>query len=152
MALRAANPDDLRQVEALVRAAYTPWIAQINATPGPLNDDYAEAIANGLVQVFEADRGVEALLVLIPQPDALLLDNVAVHPDAQGKGHGKYLMGVAEQAALAQGFDRIRLYTHERMAANIRLYQRQGYAITRRVTERGLNRVYMEKRLSQPDA
>ncbi|WP_341862924.1 GNAT family N-acetyltransferase [Gymnodinialimonas sp. 57CJ19] len=151
MALRAANPDDLLQVEALVRAAYTPWIARINATPGPLNDDYADAIAQGLVQVFEADRGVEALLVLIPQPDALLLDNLAVHPDAQGKGHGTYLMGVAAQAAISQGFDRIRLYTHEGMAANIRLYQRHGYAITHRVTERGLNRVYMEKRLSQPD-
>jgi hypothetical protein len=37
------------------------------------------------------------------------------------------------------------------MTSNIALYQRTGYEITHRITERGLNRVYMEKRLPDRD-
>ena len=119
----------------------------IGAVPGPMLDDYAGAIGKGFVQVLDGPRGIEALLVLIPLPDALLLDNVAVSPDARGRGHGRRLMQEAERAAQARGYTRIRLYTHEKMTSNIALYERAGYAITHRITERGLNRVYMEKTL-----
>ncbi len=149
--LRPATPSDLPSVEALVQAAYQPWVSVIGARPGPLMDDYARAIAAGQVTVLDGQGGIEAILVLIPLPDAMLLDNVAVAPEAQGKGHGAQLMRLAETRARQSGFDRLRLYTHEKMAANIALYQRAGYVITHRVTERGLNRIYMEKPLSQPD-
>ena len=85
------------------------------------------------------------MLVLIPQADAMLLDNIAVARSAQGRGHGKRLMAWAEDQARAAGLPRMRLYTHEKMAANIALYARAGYVEIARVTERGLNRVYMEK-------
>jgi ribosomal protein S18 acetylase RimI-like enzyme len=145
---RPATADDLARVEALVAEAYAPWVPLIGAVPGPMRDDYAAAIAAGQVTVLpDGTGGIAAILVLIPQDDALLLDNVAVARAAQGKGLGQRLMRLAEARARAAGFDRVRLYTHEKMAANIALYQRAGYAITARVTERGLNRVYMEKRL-----
>ena len=150
MNLRRATPDDLPQVEAVVRAAYSPWITVIGATPGPMKDNYVRAIADAQVQVLDGAQGIEALLVLIPLPDALLLDNVAVAPKAQGKGHGRRLMEVGERAARAMGYSRIRLYTHEKMIRNIGIYGRLGYEVTNRVTERGLNRVYMEKRLLRP--
>ena len=149
--LRPAKPEDLAQIEAVVLAAYSPWVELIGAVPGPMRDDYAAAIAQGYVQVLEDTNRVEALLVLIPLADAMLLDNLAVHPSAQGKGHGRRLMRVTEAAAIAAGFQRIRLYTHEKMSRNIALYQGHGYQITRRVKERGLNRVYLEKLLDQPN-
>lgn len=151
MQLRPAARDDLAEIKALVDAAYTPWIDVIGAIPGPMKDAYAHAIAQGIVQVLEGSDGIEALLVLIAMPEVMLLDNVAVSPSAQGRGHGKQLMQVAERAAKAEGYDRIQLYTHEKMAQNIAIYQRQGYEITHRVTERGLNRIYMEKRLDLHD-
>lgn len=151
MQLRLAARDDLAEVKALVDAAYTPWIDVIGAIPGPMKDDYAHAIAQGIVQLLEGSDGIEALLVLIAMPEVMLLDSVAVHPSAQGKGHGRRLMKAAESAARCDGYRRIRLYTHEKMARNIGIYQRQGCEITHRVTEQGLNRVYMEKRLCQSD-
>lgn len=149
--LRIAKNDDLAPIQALVKAAYSPWIEVIGALPGPMRDDYARSIAQGLVQVLDGPDGIEALLVLIPLPDAMLLDNVAVPPSTQGRGHGRRLMQAAERAAHAHGYKVIRLYTHEKMAANIGLYHRMGYDIAHRTTERGLNRIYMEKRVSDPD-
>ena len=110
-------------------------------------DDYAALIAAARVHVIERDGAVQALLVLLPEPDAMLLDNVAVAPEAQGSGLGRILLRFAEQTAVAAGYDRIKLYTNEAMTENITLYARLGYAETHRVEEKGLKRVYMVKTL-----
>jgi ribosomal protein S18 acetylase RimI-like enzyme len=91
------------------------------------------------------DGVVQGILVLIPQEDAMLLDNVAVSPDAQGSGLGRRLVAFAEQAAVEAGYHAIKLYTNEAMTENIALYARLGYAETHRVEEKGLRRVYMLK-------
>jgi len=78
----------------------------------------------------------------------MLLDNVAVDPDAQGSGLGRRMLEYAEQAARAAGYQAIKLYTNETMTENISLYSRIGYAETHRAEEKGLKRVYMVKVLS----
>ena len=40
---------------------------------------------------------------------------------------GKALLLLAEAQAAAGGYDSIYLYTHEKMAANITLYAKNGY-------------------------
>lgn len=149
--IRNAHPDDETTVAALVAEAYAPWIPIVGALPGPMRDDYAAAIAEGQVHVLEGPEGaIMALLVLIPQADAMLIDNIAVARAAQGRGIGKRLMAWAEDQARAHGLPKMRLYTHENMATNIALYGRSGYVETARVTERELQRVYMEKPLHLP--
>lgn len=147
MYARPATTQDVKAVEAVVQAAYAPWIEIIGATPGPLLDDYAALILAEHVSVVDGDLGIEAILVLIPQGDALLLDNVAVRPDAQGKSHGKRLIALAEARARRDGFGILRLYAHTKMSRNIALYESLEFIVTRRVTERGLSRIYMEKAL-----
>lgn len=56
-------------------------------------------------------------------------------------------MRFAEDEARRLGFGAVRLYTHEAMTENIALYTALGYRETHRTEERGLRRVYMEKRL-----
>jgi GNAT superfamily N-acetyltransferase len=41
--------------------------------------------------------------VLIPETGTMLLDNVAVSPNAQGKGYGRRLIAFAEEEARRQG-------------------------------------------------
>jgi ribosomal protein S18 acetylase RimI-like enzyme len=89
------------------------------------------------------------VIVLISDGDALLVDNVAVAPAAQGQGLGRLLMHFAEQEALARGFDRLRLYTNEVMTENLGLYARLGYRETGRRIEVGYRRVYLEKIISR---
>ena len=112
-------------------------------------DDYAGLIHQGRAHVAERDGVVQGLLVLIPQDDAMLLDNVAVAPEAQGSGLGRLMLEFAERAAIEAGYRAITLYTNEAMTENIALYTRIGYAETHRVEEKELRRVYMRKPLGK---
>jgi ribosomal protein S18 acetylase RimI-like enzyme len=85
--------------------------------------------------------------VLLPKPDHLLLDNIAVAPERQGLGLGRRLLAFAEAEALRHGYREIRLYTHQTMIENQRLYAAIGYRETGRRTEAGYDRVFMCKRL-----
>lgn len=145
--LELASSEDVAAIRELVEAAYRPYIMRLGVEPGPLRDDYAALVAGKAVRILRDEQGLSALLVLIPQEDAMLLDNVAVAPWAQGRGMGRWLMAQAEAEAIVQGFSTIRLYTHVLMTENQALYRGLGYRETRRVTERGLDRVYMEKAL-----
>lgn len=131
-----------------MRQAYTPYIPRIGRPPGPMLDDYAALIADGRVHVIDRGGTVQAILVLVPQDGAMLLDNVAVAPEAQGAGLGRILLQFAERSAVSAGYRRIKLYTNEAMTENIALYGRLGYAETHRAEERGLRRVYMAKTLA----
>lgn len=130
-----------------MRAAYAPWVARIGREPGPMGDDYGALIRAGRVHVVEHGGVVQGVLVLIPEDGAMLLDNVAVAPAAQGLGLGRRLLAFAEQAARQAGCRCVRLYTNEAMAENVGLYSRLGYAETHRGEERGFRRVYMVKPL-----
>nr|WP_315529023.1 GNAT family N-acetyltransferase [uncultured Achromobacter sp.] len=148
--IRPAAPGDIPAIEQIVADAYTPYIARIGATPGPMLDDYPARVAEGVVHVLEEEGAIRAVLVLIPEPGCLLLDNIAVSPAAQGKGYGRILMLYAEDAARRAGYSRIRLYTQERMTENIAIYLRYGYVETHRAKEQGLHRVFMTKHLNPP--
>ena len=144
--LRTARPDDCVAVEAIVAAAYSVYVERIGKAPGPMLDDYAGLIASGAVSVLEDPDGViAALIVLLAKPDHLLLDNIAVHPDRQGRGLGRRLIAFAESEARRLGYAELRLYTHETMIENIALYTRLGFRETGRGQEAGYDRVFMTK-------
>jgi ribosomal protein S18 acetylase RimI-like enzyme len=145
---RPATRDDLQTVETIVRAAYSHYVARIGRQPGPMLDDYGALIEQGLVRVAEHEGVVQGVLVLVPEEGAMLLDNVAVSPDAQGLGLGRRMLEFAERAARAAGYRSITLYTNEAMVENIGLYSRIGYVETHRAVEKGLRRVYMAKPLA----
>lgn len=139
-------PSDLREVKTLVRAAYSSYVVRIGKEPGPMRDDYGSLIAQGRVYVMD-DAGVVGILVLIPEPEAMLLDNVAVSPEAQGKGYGRRLLAFAEDETRRRGLSRIRLYTNVLMVENLSLYLGLGYIETHRGEQNGYARVFMEKSL-----
>ena len=145
--LRIATADDRPAVEAIVEAAYKHYVARIGRKPGPMLDDYGALIEAGRVHVMENDGTPKGVLVLIPEADAMLLDNIAVDPSAQGAGLGREMMNFAEDAARNAGYKAIRLYTNAMMTENIALYTRAGYVETHRGVEKGLHRVYMTKQL-----
>jgi ribosomal protein S18 acetylase RimI-like enzyme len=146
--IRIANAADAAAVHAIVDAAYRSYIPRIGKSPGPMLDDYARRIADGQVWILDGAGEMIGILVLEDTPDGLLLDNIAVAPDQQGKGHGRTLLDFAEAEAARRGWNEIRLYTNALMTENIALYRRIGYLETSRVTEKGFDRVYMMKRLA----
>lgn len=113
--------------------------------PAPVLTDYRGAIAAG--RVWVAGEPVTGVLVLVPEEDAMLVENIAVSPAAQGFGLGRRLMEFAERQALASGLRRITLYTNEVMTENLAIYARLGYRETARHSQDGYSRVFMEKDL-----
>jgi GNAT superfamily N-acetyltransferase len=146
--IRAAAPQDTATVEAIVHEAYAVYIDRIGKPPGPMLDDYAALIGDGAVNVLEvADGSIAAIIVLLPKPDHLLLDNIAVRRGSQGQGLGRQLIAFAEAEARRLGYHELRLYTHEKMTENIALYTRLGFVETGRANDAGYDRVFMTKRL-----
>ncbi|HXW74567.1 MAG TPA: GNAT family N-acetyltransferase [Steroidobacteraceae bacterium] len=145
--IRAATEDDVSQIARIVALAYAHYLPRIGKPPGPMLDNYERRVADGVVWVIAQGQGLAGFIVLISAPDHLLLDNVAVAPDYQGRGFGRRLLAFAESFARGCGYREIRLYTHERMVESQRLYARLGYEETDRRTEAGYSRVFMRERL-----
>ncbi|KAI1757703.1 acyl-CoA N-acyltransferase [Xylaria castorea] len=145
---RIADLSDLATIQDVVKEAYTPYVSSIGRKPGPLLDDYETLINARRATVIEVNGVVRGILVLIPENDAMLLDNVAVASSAQGLGLGRLLIAHAEQCAKMAGYHLIKLYTNEIMTRNIDCYTRLGYVETHRAEEKGLKRVYMVKSLT----
>ena len=145
--IRAATPADVPAIADVVDQAYRHYIARIGKPPGPMLDDYAARVLEGVVWVLDEGSVIAAIIVLLPVTDYLLLDNIAVSPARQGLGLGRRLLAFAEAEALRSGYLEIRLYTHRTMVENQRLYASIGYEETGRGTEAGYDRVFMRKQL-----
>lgn len=148
--LRRATASDAPLMRDVAEQAYSPYLSRMHGLrPGPMDTDYRAAVADTEAWVAESDGEVVGFLLLVAEEDATLLENVAVLPSHHGRGLGRALLGLAEERAVSAGHARIRLYTHESMAENQRLYERIGYVETHRASEHGFTRVFFEKRLER---
>jgi predicted N-acetyltransferase YhbS len=147
---RLAAPGDVAEVRAIVEAAFEIYIPRIGRPPAPMTADYAAAVDRREVWVVLDNDEIAGLLVLVAQPDHLLLDVLAVRPAAQGHGIGAHLLGLAEDQATALGFAEIRLCTNAAMTENLRYYPRHHYQLTHRAEQDRFQRVFFTKQLPGP--
>jgi GNAT superfamily N-acetyltransferase len=145
--LRAAVPDDVQAIEALVRNAYSKYIDRIGKPPAPMTADYGRLVDEGDVWVLELDRDVAGLIILRSATDHLLISNVAVSPAYQGRGLGFKLLAHAERQARQRGFREMRLFTNELMHENLVVYGKLGWSEYDRSEQDGFRRVCMKKEL-----
>ena len=131
MEMRQATAADAGAIRDLTRQAYAKWVPLIGREPKPMTADYDAAVQKHRFDLLYVDGTLAALIETIREADHLLVENVAVSPDFQGRGLGRKLMAHAEVLAREQGFDTIRLYTNQRFAENIALYRRLGYEVDR---------------------
>jgi ribosomal protein S18 acetylase RimI-like enzyme len=145
--IRAAIASDIPVIGQIVEQSYRHYIPRIGKPPGPMLDDYNARVSEGVVWVIEEGSAMAGIIVLLPRPEYLLLDNIAVAPARQGSGLGRRLLAFAEAEAARRGYREIRLYTHRTMTENQQLYAAIGYEEIGRGTEAGYERVFMHKRL-----
>jgi ribosomal protein S18 acetylase RimI-like enzyme len=129
--LRQATLADAAAIRALTREAYAKWVGLIGREPIPMTADYERAVRRHRFDLLLNDGVLVALIETIDEGDELLIENVAVAPSFQRQGFGQMLLAHAERIARDIGKARIRLYTNQRFAENIRLYLRQGYTVDR---------------------
>lgn len=111
--VRRATLVDADNVAKCVEAAYGKWIPVIGTKPGPMLDDYRKVIAFDILFAAEQTGKIVGVLVLSEDAEGFLLESVAVHPDASGRGIGRALLALAENEARAGGYAQIYLYTHK---------------------------------------
>jgi ribosomal protein S18 acetylase RimI-like enzyme len=149
--LRRATAADAAAVRALTMEAYAKWVPVVGAEPLPMRADYDRAVVEHVVDLLEEDGSLRALIEMKPASDHLLIVNIAVRPDQQGRGLGDGLMNHAERFAHSLGLDEIQLYTNVRMTSNQAFYGRRGYQEFRRgTTGPGLVAIFMRKQLTPP--
>jgi len=140
---RPASASEAQAAQATIAAAYRKYLSRMDRPPAPMLSDISPDIDAG--RVWLVGQPVTGVICLISDDDGLLVENVAVHPDAQGTGLGRQLMDFAEDEARRLGLDRLWLYTNEVMTENIAIYTHLGYHEVKRQIEDGYRRVFMEK-------
>ncbi|MEU6376174.1 GNAT family N-acetyltransferase [Streptomyces sp. NPDC046909] len=143
--IRPATSADVPSVKTVTDAAYHHYIERIGVVPQPMERDHAANVAAG--QVFVTGDPAVGLVVVEEYPDHLYLDNIAVHPDAQGTGVGGRLLRFVDAHARALGLSEVRLYTNAMMWENQKIYPKYGYEVVERRVDGPYDRIHYRKRL-----
>ncbi len=146
-----AKPEHAQIVRNLVRETYARWVPVIGREPMPMKVDYERAIQEHEIDLLHVDGELAALIEFIAHPGHLFIENIAVAPEFQGRGLGRYLLRHAEQTAGKAGLPEIRLLTNLAFDSNIRLYRSVGFHIDRTEPFMGGVTVYMSKLTEPPN-
>jgi ribosomal protein S18 acetylase RimI-like enzyme len=147
--LRRASDADAEPIRDLVHAAYVDYTPLLGRTPLPMLADYAVVVReHDTWALVDDDDRIVGVIELVPHADHLWVENVAILPAAQGRGHGRRLLRHAEDEARRHGLSEMRLLTNERYVANIAMYKRYGYRETHREPHLGTDLVYFCKDLA----
>jgi len=148
--LRHGAPQDAAAIAALTHAAYRGWAELLGRPPLPMQVDYAEALTRHRFDLLFIDDRLTALVETTMRPMDLLIVNLAVDPGAQGRGHGRRLLALAEDLAVRAGRREVRLYTNARFGPALHLYASHGYRVEREEDVDAGVRVHMVKALDRP--
>ena len=145
MLFRKAKLEDHKIIMAIALKAYEKYIERMGKEPAPMRPVIQK---EDVVFVCEDNKQVIAFAILVKINHQIILDSIAVDPSHQKKGIGNNFIKFIEQYLIKQKFDKYQLYTNEKMFENIDWYQKMGFKIFKKVTEKGFNRIYFEKQLS----
>jgi len=152
IAIRKASLDDASIISTLTDAAYAKYVPLMGRKPQPMTADYQRIVAEHPVWMLWIDEQPAGVLVLMHEPEDVLIYSVAIAPAYQKRGLGRRLLAWAESEARQAGYAHIRLFTNALMEANIALYTRLGYVETRREPFHELTIVHMRKPLQSLEA
>jgi ribosomal protein S18 acetylase RimI-like enzyme len=145
--VRRAGPADLDAIDAIEGLAFTTDRFSRRSLARLLKAETALS----LIAEREGRAEGYALLLFRRGSTVARLYSVAVTPEARGAGVASALMQAAEVCAIDSGCDRLRLEVRARNAPAIRLYERNGFALLKRLPgyyRDGAEALQMQKRLN----
>ena len=150
LSFRLGGPADAGNVRGIVMAAYAKWVPVIGREPMPMRADYDLALRKHRFDLAIEDGAIVGLIETILYDDHLFIENVAVRPEAQGRGIGRALLARAEEIARLADRRELRLLTNAAFADNVAIYHKHGYGIERQEPFMGGTTLYFSKRLRLP--
>jgi GNAT superfamily N-acetyltransferase len=156
---RRATFADMHHVWHIVYHAYAAYIPLLGRTPPTFLEPFDQHITAKNLWLMDSTAGVNAMLVLTPAADHLMIQALCVNPDHQGQGLGRAALAFAESQARELSYDELRLYTNSKMSRNLRIYRQWGFRETHRESYDWGKRVHLRKllkavkllRLRRPD-
>jgi ribosomal protein S18 acetylase RimI-like enzyme len=162
--IQLATPTDLPAITTIVSLAYSPYLPRLNGKhPAPMTADYTSLTTSSSLYTLIANGKLVGCISLSlttspsttsssttspsTQTQGLEINNLAIHPSAQGKGYGKLLLAFAENVAKERQLDNCCLYTNVKMIENVALYKKIGYQEVARFSQDGFDRVFFVKPL-----
>ena len=133
ISLRRAALSDVGSIRNLARSSYAKWVPLIGREPLPMGADYTRAVREHMIDLLFIGSELAGLIEMVNKGNHLLIENVAVAPPVQGKGHGRYLLAHAERVAASLGLVELKLYTNKLFERNIKFYSQVGYRIDHEV-------------------
>ena len=141
LSFRLGGPADAGNVRGIVMAAYAKWVPVIGREPMPMRADYDLALRKHRFDLAIEDGAIVGLIETILHDDHLFIENVAVRPEAQGRGVARAAveLAVADAAALLPAGRMLYAFPAVENAASNALCARAGFARlgTERVPFRG---------------
>ncbi|MBL8806461.1 MAG: GNAT family N-acetyltransferase [Rhodospirillales bacterium] len=145
---RRADPHEGALLRAITREAYAKWVPVLGREPLPMTTDHDAAVRAHHVEFVETGARAVAAMELVFDAGHLLIENIAVRPEAQRRGLGDLILARAETVARERGYSTVRLYTNSLMAGNVDWYRARGYAVEREEPFGNGARVHLAKSLS----
>lgn len=149
MTITEAKREDLEEILALQYLAYESEARLLgNWSIPPLLQTLEEACREYDGGIFlkacDSDGKIVGSVRGYPQGDTLLIGKLMVHPEHRGRGLGTKLLTELEAACPHRRYE---LFTSDKSAGNLRLYQRLSYVRFReREVAPDLRFIYLEKR------
>jgi len=142
---------DLDEVMAIEEVSFpTPWSRKLFA------EELAREFSDALVAVPREGGGIQGYAVCWTVLDESHLLNIAVRPDARGKGVGRALLLECIRRGARAGADRIHLEVRAGNGPALRMYEREGfsYAGFRRgyYSDTGEDAILLSRDLKESDA
>ncbi|GEP47309.1 GNAT family N-acetyltransferase [Microbacterium saccharophilum] len=150
--IRDIGPDDAGEVLTIQRAAFLSEAQIYRSVDMPpltqtLEELQAELRDNLGCVALDGSRIVGAVRAQ-RDGDLLLIGRIAIAPDQQGAGIGSQLLAAVEKRGRDAGATEAELFTGSLSEANLRLYEREGYAETERVPGDGSDQIFLRKPLA----
>jgi ribosomal-protein-alanine N-acetyltransferase len=149
--IREMGPRDLDEVMAIEEVSFpTPWSRKL------FEEEIGRGFSDALVAVSAEEAGVLGYSICWTVADESHLLNIAVRPDARGRGVGNALLVECIRRGARAGSGRIHLEVRAGNYPAIRMYEREGFSFQgiRRgyYTDTGEDAVLYSRALRRSDA
>lgn len=138
--IRRAELSDVAEMVVCVDAAYAALHKRGIKLPA-VSEGLDQDVRDHLVWLSLGDGRIEGVIVVAAKGDHAHLMNIAVHPDATGKGIAKSLIDTSILQLRRLNVGRMDLTTHVDIPENVSLYEYLGW----KETGRSATKVHMSR-------
>ena len=120
--IRLAMTTDVPAIKMIARKSFERYVPLIGKLPASMNAYFSGHVLKGTVFIAQSEKNQASVIcsgIVIQRDGEWLLDNIAVSPEAQGRGVGSALIAACKTFLQKRGVQRYHFHTDEAMEQNL---------------------------------